>query len=115
MTERRGGGGTSQAGHSATARRNANALREPPHTARPASSGTRALAVAAALLAVLPMLTFACAIVVNGFGRRAVAIVLDIGLATTAIAALVLAAASLTFALVGLQPRSRSSHGKESA
>lgn len=55
----------------------------------------RRIAALAAALACLPVLTFACAIIVNGFGRDVVGIVLDVGLAILAIDAVALVFAIL--------------------
>ena len=75
---------------------------------RPGAMGMviRCVVSAAALLAVLPILTFACAFVVDGFGRRAVGIVLDIGRVALAIDALVFILAGAALALMALRSRS---------
>ncbi|MDQ6833132.1 MAG: hypothetical protein M3008_07020 [Chloroflexota bacterium] len=80
-----------------------------PKSARPGcqfgvAAALRYVIVAAALLALLPMLTFACGAIVAGLGRNAVRIVLDVGLAALVLDALAFVLAIVALAVTALRP-----------
>lgn len=91
-----------QSDHEETARCDAPLASSSMHAMhRPRATAVRRMVrVTAALLAVLPMLTFACGIILNGLGREVVGIVFDIGLAALAVDALALVCALLALALI---------------
>jgi hypothetical protein len=65
----------------------------------------RVVRVTSVSLVLLPMLTFACGIIVNGLGRDAVGVACTIGLASLALDALALVFAILALAVIALRQR----------